>query len=543
MTVITIALFASSAAAKRISTAEAIEQVAAGYLAGPVERTEITTSDGDIIAHYTATLIVDGGYYIAIDPVTGLPDSTDQGLYYDKIRIHRVVKEKRPGVIDGIGEGILCSGGDISDFNLIYMPSTLPNPLNPTQTLGEAFGIPEHSLGLYLAKNRMDVWGIDWRWATIPLEEAPVQIRIPNGETTPYLGLNYMNTDTHLDDFELTLDIARATRHLTGQGGDKMYVTGHSRGGYMAVALANRQVVDSPNERDIKGIIPVDFPIKSGDPLIQQTGCDRVAGYAHILTPNLDGTFNGGVFYPMNDPTLIPPFFNPTGLVANYACGLSLQAPNVDSPIFPGFTNEDVFDVLSGATGFVFNLIAGGQGDWQWSFWAVDPLYTVEAEVPFPYNPYGYGLPDSIGPNPLPLPVPNFPSPFDPDVILETNTVYSESLYVRLLGYAYAKPYQSYGEQRDSMVVLCDGGSPYDENLSSIDVPVLMVGCDGGAIAGSADYILSRLGGDENEVLELTGDYVGILGNTVGYGHADPYFAYDAAEKFWQPMLQWIENN
>jgi hypothetical protein len=75
--------------------------------------------------------------------------------------------------------------------------------------------------------------------------------------------------------------------------------------------------------------------------------------------------------------------------------------------------------------------------------------------------------------------------------------------------------------------------SPHDDNLGRVRVPVLMVACEGGAVAGSAEDILNRLGGADKQVLVLTGQHG-------GYGHGDPYFANDADVAFWQPMLDWI---
>jgi pimeloyl-ACP methyl ester carboxylesterase len=194
------------------------------------------------------------------------------------------------------------------------MPTTLPDPTGKTPyTLGQIIGNPEHSLGIYLAKNGMDVWGIDWRWALIPfnplnpLGNAPVPEFDEAGNMIDS-GIMYLNTDTHLDDFEVTLKFARLTRLLTGQGYSKMYLTGHSLGAYMALALANRQAEYREFKRDIKGIIPVDFPFKSDNPLIQQTGCDRVAGYDWIMAGNR------GVYPPLNNPEIMPPVFNTTGL-------------------------------------------------------------------------------------------------------------------------------------------------------------------------------------------------------------------------------------
>jgi hypothetical protein len=242
---------------------------------------------------------------------------------------------------------------------------------------------------------------------------------------------------------------------------------------------------------------------------------------------------NGGVYPPFaGRPDLVPPVFNTTGLAFMDVCYNSLTNPTGLNELF-GASNENVFDIFAGATWFPFTLYAGGEGDWQWGFWSSAPMMTLPKEnSPYPH-PY-----EGVLPFPVVFPNPDFPT-------LDTDMVYSNSLYIKLAG-LYVAPFQSYGEQRDSMVVLCDnpavGDSPHDDNLSQVNIPVLMVACDGGAIAGSADAILNRLGGNENEVLNLTGDYVDpVFGVVVPYGHGDPYFANNAETMFWQPMLQWIK--
>ena len=517
ITVLTVAWLATSAMAETTTTSAAIQQVADMLeveLVGSIERTEIQTSDG-VLAHYTATLTVGGGLAVPIDTDTLQPIVDLAGPYVDTIRIHRVVKETSPGVPAETESGILCSGGDLSTFNVIYMPSTLTDPTGQTSfTLGQIIGKPDHSLGIYLAKNGMDVWGIDWRWATIPMDEPPVELRYPDYGPDYYYGLGYMNTDTHLDDFELTLQVARLTRGLTGQGNGRMYVTGFSRGAYMAVALADRQAVYSGISRDIKGIIPVDFPIKSDDPNLKQTGCDRIGGYDHVMAGN------GGVYPPFNDPSIIPPFFNPTGMAFIGAAYDSLTKPEGINQLF-GVSNKNVYDIFTGATWFPFHLIAGGAGDWQWSFNAEAPIVTLDKFDA--NNPYS-GV--------LPFPV-VFPNPLFSNVP-DTDMLYTNYTYMQLASF-YIAPFQSYGEQRDSMVCLCEDteDSPYDDNLDKIHVPVLLVDADGGAIAGSSDETLSRLGSEEKEILRVSGS-VG------GYGHADLYFADDADTEFWQPMLDWL---
>jgi len=519
LTVLAAVLTAAAAWGANTNTIEAMQEVAdmlGAELSGPVQYAAIQTSAG-VIAHYTASVKVGEGRAIPLDPSTQQPIMAQAYSYTDTIRIHRVIRETSPGVPAETENGILCSGGDISTFNLIYMPTTLPDPTGQTNfTLGQIIGNPDHSLGIYLAQNGMDVWGIDWRWATIPMDKPPVEIRFPDFGSDSYFGLGYMNTETHLDDFELALKIARLTRGLTGQGNGKIYVTGFSRGAYMTVALANRQAVYSGVSRDIKGIIPVDFAIKSDDPTLTGTGCARTAGYDHVVAGN------GGVYPPFNDPNIIPPFFNPTGMALIGAAYDSLVNPDGTNQLF-GVSNKNVYDIFTGATWFPFHLIAGGSGDWQWSFNKEAPIVTLDKSNTD--NPY-YGV--------LPFPI-VFPNPQLPNVP-DTDMVFTNYSYMQLASF-YVAPFQSYGEQRDSMVYLCEGDedSPYDDNLSEIHIPVLVVAAEGGAAAGSANDLLIRLGGDEKQILVVSG-------SGGGYGHADLYFANDADTQFWQPLLNWLQN-
>ena len=340
VSVFMIASFASSGLAiDQINLTEDVMKKAVrwvgGELVGDISRTEIIVK-GKTIAHYTAMVKV-GPYK------------------YDTIGIHRVVKERKPGIPMSTEDGILCSAGDLAGFNLIYMPTTLPDPLGSGLTLGQLIGSPDHSLGIFLAKNGIDVWGIDWRWATIPFDPLNPLLSAPIPQSDPFdPGITHLNTDTHLDDFETAIEIARLTRGFTGQGFGKMFVTGFSRGAYMTFALANRQAGEEYDRcfrcsrRSVKGIIPVDHPFKSDNPLIQQTGCDHEAGYDYIMAGN------GGVFPPMDDPGLVPPFFNPTGLVAIDYAYKALTAPDViDSDGLFGYlgvSNKDVFDIIAGAS-------------------------------------------------------------------------------------------------------------------------------------------------------------------------------------------------
>jgi len=137
MTVITIALFATSAVAYELPnyTEEVMENVA-DWLDADVVSIERSEVEG--LAHYTAILKVGDGDY-------------------DTIGVHRVVKESWPGIPQYTEEGVFCIHGDMNTFNLIYMTGTL-----------SGYQEDEDSLGVYMAQNGIDVWGIDLRWALIP---------------------------------------------------------------------------------------------------------------------------------------------------------------------------------------------------------------------------------------------------------------------------------------------------------------------------------------------------------------------------------------
>lgn len=355
-----------------------------------------------------------------------------------------------------------------------------------------------------------------------------------------------MDTSTHLGDIELSLKFARLTRRSTRGGFDKMFVTGWSRGGYFTVALANQQAVYPRHKRDIKGIIPVDFAFKTNKDDIRAWACCAAQSYTEI--PDLSDGLPS--YDTLGNP--VDPFANKKGLLFTISAALASTDSEGNSPFFPpliaedGVTevylkNSDVFDVNFGASWFPWNVYINCWGLEDYHFMAVTPQMTVA--------PGGWIIEGFLKNHfPVPLPV----------MAPERDMSFSDRVYTLLLAF-HISPYQSYGEQRESKIVMgdCgDGDLPYDDNLSEIKVPVLYVGAAGGSEAmGNAEYTLGLLGTpkDKKELLEV--QLLPPAYANMDFGHADLYIGNEKTDPddeesptyaealFWTPMLNWIENN
>lgn len=75
---------------------------------------------------------------------------------YDRIRLHRVVRERRPNKPIHTSEAVFLQHGAFVGFVKFIFGSASP-------------GTPDdHSAAVYLARNDIDVWGIDQNWALVP---------------------------------------------------------------------------------------------------------------------------------------------------------------------------------------------------------------------------------------------------------------------------------------------------------------------------------------------------------------------------------------
>ena len=159
---------------------------------------------------------------------------------YDVIRIHRVVKEVRPGRPAKKMEGILLLPGIPQMFEAIFLQAPLS---------GHPVG--QSSVALYLALNDIDVWGMDYGHSFVPYP------------STEFGFFRDWGVERDAADVQTALSIARWLRVTSEQGNGPMHLLGFSYGGLLVYAAAAEDTQRPGNLRNIKGLIPVDgTPIK-----------------------------------------------------------------------------------------------------------------------------------------------------------------------------------------------------------------------------------------------------------------------------------------
>ena len=332
---------------------------------GPVTvAREIVTAD---IAHYT--------YGVRTGPGK-----------YDRIRVHRVVRETRPGQPIKAAKNLFFQHGDCKDF----MGMCLPGLLSPAPARDFGFAV-------FLAKNGVDVWGIDQSWTLVPETE------------TDFTFMAGWDVGHAMQDLRLGITIARAIRFATGSGPGPMILSGYSSGVYSTVALLNDETRLPPVLRQVDGYIPVDCPIKSNDPAVQQAFITDLALEDGLLAAGQYGAF-------------IP--FRMLGQLAR-------SAPDDDSPLVPGFTNLQIALYFS---------------------------FSPDATPPFPYH-YWAGILDPDG-------MPTGPRFVDREVwlnFLETAIVWQPVRFFRdydiLISNVSDSPYDDHlGQVRVPVLEVASGG-------------------------------------------------------------------------------------
>ena len=168
---------------------------------------------------------------------------------YDKIRIHRVVKETEPNRPVPKMEGVFLLPGAPQRFEPIFM-----QPASPSVPAEEG------SIALFLASNGVDVWGMDYGWSFIPYP------------TTDFSALEGWGQTKDAAHAQTALSIARWIRATSGQGAGPMHVLGFSYGGFLVYAIASEDTQRPGNLKNVKGIIPVD-----GNPFKDNSASRRAA--------------------------------------------------------------------------------------------------------------------------------------------------------------------------------------------------------------------------------------------------------------------------
>lgn len=213
--ILAIALSASLVAQGQTPAAAAAEVVSS------FQRRALTSS----IAEYTATVRVGSGPY-------------------DEIGLHRVVKEKTPGVPEHTDRALFLAPGDIWNFRAAFLTGA-------------------HPLPVFLAEHGVDVWGIDYRWTRVP------------GNTADTSFMQTWGLEQDARDLGFALGVARHARAMTGSGFGKLFLLGWSRGGQIGYALLNAETQLPPGLRNVAGFVPVDIYLETDVPQLQAFACQR----------------------------------------------------------------------------------------------------------------------------------------------------------------------------------------------------------------------------------------------------------------------------
>lgn len=212
------------------------------------------------------------------------------------IRLHRIVRERMPYWPVQTVNGIFLLPGAPNRFEAIFMAPTISNAAPP-----------DHSIVLFLTKNNVDVWGMDYAWSLVPAETTDLTFMKDWG----------LAKDSH--DAEIGLSVARLIRAITHQGVGPLELLGFSYGGIIGYNIAGEETQKPRVLRNIKGFIPLDVGIKFTDEAILNYEC----GAMEADQTNLDaGTYS-----------------DDSGLFLKQLSDLALSSPYDDSPIIPGLTN------------------------------------------------------------------------------------------------------------------------------------------------------------------------------------------------------------
>ncbi|MBK8492225.1 MAG: hypothetical protein IPL49_15420 [Saprospirales bacterium] len=240
---------------------------------------------------------------------------------YDKIGIHRVVKESTPGQPLKTEKNYFFQHGDAKNFVGMMLPAVY-SPSMPN----------DHGLAIFLAQNNIDVWGIDQPWCFPPAEASGADFdyfeNYDLGQTVRYL--------------RTAMAIVRIARYLTGNELTGLNMSGYSSGVSETVAALDLETQLDPDVRHARTFIPVDLTIKSDRPEVHQTWNNDLVIRVEELNNGNWAAFVGFT------------------LVAE----LAKTDPGGDSPIIDGFTNFEVAQFFS--SGPIFG------DEFSFHYWAAD---------------------------------------------------------------------------------------------------------------------------------------------------------------------------
>jgi len=242
------------------------------------------------------------GYVVSVDREVVVDDIVHYSFVvkvgvgmYDNIAIHRVVRETQPYRPVKSQRNFFLLHGDLIGWEGIFLfganSATTPD---------------DYSAAVYLAKNGVDVWGMDQNWILVPVG------------TTDLSFMDNWGLQNQADNLGIGLAIARYARLATGNGFGKMITGGYSSGVWTCYAYLDGETQLPPGHRHVKGLIALDGSFKT-DSETDQLGWCELRDYYQWL--NDTGTYG-------DDLSFFP-------LMSN----LARTDPGGPSPVFEGFTN------------------------------------------------------------------------------------------------------------------------------------------------------------------------------------------------------------
>jgi pimeloyl-ACP methyl ester carboxylesterase len=216
---------------------------------------------------------------------------------FDHVRIHRVVRERRPHHPVKTRGAVFMAHGAYQDFEGVFLDAGTEHPG------------PETSAAAFLAANDIDVWGMDFGWTRIP--EAATDLSF----------MEDWGVERDADRVLAAMSVARLLRGLTDQGFGRLNLLGFSYGAVVAYAAAGRETRQPAVLRDVRGLIAVDAGLKLPVESARLAACGRAENIAASLE------------------TI---YVDSTGIRLATLAHLASTSPNHPSPILPpalGLTN------------------------------------------------------------------------------------------------------------------------------------------------------------------------------------------------------------
>ncbi|HBL29729.1 MAG TPA: hypothetical protein DD490_23075, partial [Acidobacteria bacterium] len=223
---------------------------------------------------------------------------------YDAITVHRVVRESAPFRPRPTRDSLFLLHGDIWGFRAAFLAD------------------PARNLPVHLARNGVDVWGIDQRWVRVPASE------------TSFAFLRDWGFAHDVQDLYVALGVARGARLLGGDGFGRMNLLGWSRGGMIGYAYLSAESQLPAPLRHVSGFIPVDTYAKTDTEEFRQAACRRSAAQEAAQAAGQDQ--------------------NASGALVQTISTLATVDPAGASPIFPGLTNHQAALLTGEATFIIF---------------------------------------------------------------------------------------------------------------------------------------------------------------------------------------------